>query len=78
MRTTKVIAFSVPPDFEKQITKHAQQEHRTISEYVREAIRRYMAYQQFEDAQKLIAKKIKQRKIKKSDVKDAVAASRSA
>jgi len=50
----------------------------TISAYVREAVRRYMGYQQFEQAQKLIAKKVKQRKIKRCDVKDAVAASRSA
>ncbi len=50
----------------------------TISEYVREAVRRYMDFLQFEQAQKLIAKKVKPRKIKRSDVKDAVAASRSA
>lgn len=34
MRTTKVMAFSVPPDFEDEIQKHAKAEHRTISEYL--------------------------------------------
>ena len=31
MRSTKVIAFSVPPEFEHEIQKHAKAEHRTIS-----------------------------------------------
>ena len=50
MRTTKVIAFSVPPEFELEIQKHAQAEHRTISEYLREAVRKYMSASEFVQA----------------------------
>ena len=48
MRTTKILAFSVPPDFENQILKHAKMEHRTLSEYLREAVRHYMTLRRFE------------------------------
>ena len=72
MRTTKVIAFSVPPEFEKQIVKHAKAEHRTTSEYVREAIRYYMELRQFDKNQKSIAAKARKRGVKKSDVADVV------
>ena len=77
MRTTKVLAFSVPPEFEKQINKHAKAEHRTMSEYIREAIRHYMDYQQFDLTQKKVTTKIKQKGLKKSDVADAVEVLRS-
>jgi hypothetical protein len=45
MRSTKVIAFSVPPQFETHILKNAKKEHRTVSEYIREAIRHYIQSQ---------------------------------
>ena len=48
MRTTKVLAFSVPPELENEIQKHAKAEHRTISEYIREAVRQYMSLREFE------------------------------
>jgi Arc/MetJ-type ribon-helix-helix transcriptional regulator len=42
MRLTKVIAFSVPPEFVDHIRKNAKKEHRTVSEYIRESIRFYI------------------------------------
>jgi hypothetical protein len=43
MRTSKIMTFSVPPAFEGLIYKYAEKEHRTISEFLREAVRRYIA-----------------------------------
>ena len=68
MRTTKVIAFSVPPEFENEIQAHAEAEHRTISEYIREAVRQYMSLRKFELARASIAKTIRKKGIKPRDV----------
>jgi predicted DNA-binding protein len=73
MRTTKVIAFSVPPEFESRIQEHAQLEHRTVSEYIREAVRHYMNLSQFDAAQKSVSRKVKRKGIKPSDVEEAIA-----
>lgn len=43
MRTAKVISLSLPPDMEKEVQKVAKEEHRTISELLREAFRQYLA-----------------------------------
>jgi Arc/MetJ-type ribon-helix-helix transcriptional regulator len=72
MRTTKVIAFSVPPDFENQILKHAKSEHRTVSEYIREAVRHYMTLSRFNATQHSVSTKMKRRGIKRSDVDEAI------
>lgn len=71
MRTTKVMAFSVPPEFETQIQRHAKAEHRTISEYLREAVRQYMSQREFLRTQKSVTKRLKKKGRKPSDV-DAV------
>ena len=71
MRTTKVMAFSVPPELETEIAKHAKAEHRTISEYLREAVRQYMTLREFEQTRKAVAKRLKKKGRKASDV-DAV------
>jgi metal-responsive CopG/Arc/MetJ family transcriptional regulator len=43
MRTAKVISVSLPPDMEKEVQKIAKEEHRTISELLREAFRQYLS-----------------------------------
>ena len=43
MRTAKVISLSLPPDMEREVQKVAKEEHRTISELLREAFRQYLA-----------------------------------
>jgi CopG family transcriptional regulator/antitoxin EndoAI len=73
MRTTKVMAFSVPPDFEDEIQKHAKAEHRTISEYLREAVRQYMELREFEQTRKSVSKRLKKKGRKPSDVDAALA-----
>ncbi|MFZ4404776.1 MAG: hypothetical protein ACOYOK_11800 [Pseudobdellovibrionaceae bacterium] len=72
MRTTKVIAFSVPPEFELEIQKHAKAEDRTISEYLREAVRKYMNISAFERTQKVISKRLKKKGVKPSVVEDVL------
>lgn len=72
MRTTKVIAFSVPPEFENEIQKHARAEHRTISEYLREAVRQYMTLREFEQTRRAVGKRMKRRGLKQSDVESAL------
>jgi hypothetical protein len=66
------MAFSVPPEFEVQILKHAKAEHRTVSEYLREAVRQYMIYQDFESTQKTVSKRLKDKGLKVADVESVV------
>lgn len=68
MRSTKVMAFSVPPEFEDEIQKHAKAEHRTISEYLREAVRQYMDLREFDQTHKAVSKRMKKKGRKPSDV----------
>ena len=72
MRTTKVIAFSVPPEFETEIQQHAEAEHRTISEYIREAVRQYMTLQEFESTRSKVAKRLAKKGLKASDVEHEI------
>lgn len=48
MRTTKVVSITMPPPLFKQAQALAKQENRTMSELVREALRRYQRDQIFE------------------------------
>jgi metal-responsive CopG/Arc/MetJ family transcriptional regulator len=41
MRTTKTLSISLPPAQLKEVEKLAKKEHRTLSELIREALRRY-------------------------------------
>jgi Arc/MetJ-type ribon-helix-helix transcriptional regulator len=41
MRTTKVYSITMPPEMGKQVERLARKENRTMSELVREALRRY-------------------------------------
>ena len=59
MRTTKVLAVSVPPEMENEIQKHAKAEHRTVSEYIREAVRQYMSIREFEATRSGVSKRLK-------------------
>ena len=72
MRTTKVVALSVPQEMEKEIQKHAKAEHRTVSEYLREAVRQYMSIREFETTRTKISKRLKKSKLNASDVESVV------
>jgi CopG family transcriptional regulator/antitoxin EndoAI len=41
LRTTKIISVSLPPEMVEQAEALAKEEHRTMSELIREALRRY-------------------------------------
>ena len=41
-RKSKVITFSLPPQMEEQVRQLMQEERRTMSELIREALRLYM------------------------------------
>ena len=43
MRIAKTVCVTIPPDLLKKAQRIAAREHRTMSELVREALRRYMA-----------------------------------
>ncbi len=41
-RNRKAITFSLPPEMDEQVRQFIQEEDRTMSEFLREAIRLYM------------------------------------
>ena len=47
MKTIKTITISLPIEMGKDIQKMATEEHRTVSEFVREAVRQYKAQRVF-------------------------------
>jgi len=58
MRTTKVYSITMPPDLAKQAERLAKKENRTMSELMREALRRYQRPQVSFDASEYIISKI--------------------
>jgi len=42
LRLSKIISFSIMPDFLREVEKVAKEENRTKSELIREALRRYL------------------------------------
>ncbi len=72
MRTSKIISFSVPPEFEEQILAAAKNEHRTVSEFLREAIRQYLVKKRFDETRLDVSLKLKNQGIQESDVDDII------
>jgi len=48
LRLTKLISFSIMPDFLREVEKVAKEENRTKSELIREALRRYIEDREWE------------------------------
>ena len=46
-RNRKAITFSLPPDMDEQVRQFITEEDRTMSEFLREAIRLYMDEQEW-------------------------------
>ena len=46
-RNRKAITFSLPPEMDEQVRRFIEEEDRTMSEFLREAIRLYMDEQQW-------------------------------
>lgn len=68
MKTAKVISLSLPPDMEKEVQKVAKEEHRTVSELLREAFRQYLANRDLAIVRKEARKIAKKMKLKPEDV----------
>jgi CopG family transcriptional regulator / antitoxin EndoAI len=68
MRTAKVVSISLPPDMEKEVQELAKEEHRTISELFREAMRQYTTRKLLQSARKQGRAQAKKKGIKPSDV----------
>jgi len=48
LRLSKIISFSIMPDFLREVEKVAKEENRTKSELIREALRRYLEDREWE------------------------------
>jgi predicted transcriptional regulator len=55
MRTTKVLSITLPPALFEQAQALAKEENRTMSELMREALRRYQTERYFEKARSRMA-----------------------
>jgi CopG family transcriptional regulator/antitoxin EndoAI len=60
VRTTKTWSISLPPKLEKEAEKAAKEEHRTKSELIREALRRYLEGRQLRKLQAYGAKRARE------------------
>lgn len=67
MKNIKTITISLPIEMGNEIQKMAKEEHRTISELVREAFRQYKAQRVFETLSKKGQKVAKKKKLKPED-----------
>lgn len=76
MRTAKVVSISLPPDMEKEVQKVAKEEHRTISELLREAFRQYLANRDLASIRSEGRKIARRMKIKPDDVAKIVRSGR--
>lgn len=72
MRTAKVISISLPPDMNKELQDVARQEHRTVSELMREALRQYIAMRTLAEARQQGKKVVRRRKLRPADVEEIV------
>lgn len=68
MRTAKILPISLPPDMLDNVTQLAKKEHRTKSELVREALRRYIEDQEWNTIRSYGAARAKARDITEADV----------
>jgi CopG family transcriptional regulator/antitoxin EndoAI len=68
MRTSKILPISLPPEMLDNVTQLAKKEHRTKSELVREALRRYIEDKEWESIRSYGAARAKARGITEADV----------
>lgn len=76
MRTAKVISLSLPPEMEAEVQKIAKEEHRTISELLREAFRQYLTNRDLSAIRKEGRKIAKKMKLNPEDIAKVVRAGR--
>lgn len=68
MRTSKILPISLPPEMLDNVSQLAKKEHRTKSELVREALRRYIEDKEWEAIRSYGAARAKACGITEADV----------
>jgi CopG family transcriptional regulator/antitoxin EndoAI len=68
MRTTKILSVTLPPAMLKEARQLAKRENRTMSELVREALRRYQQEQRWETIRAIGAARTGALGLKEGDV----------
>lgn len=64
MRQTKTWTISLPPQMGREAEQLARKEHRTKSELIREALRSYMASQQWQALQRVASARARQKGVR--------------
>lgn len=75
-RKTAVLTFSVPPEMGKMIDDLAEQENRTRSELIREAIRRYIAEEKWAQIYRYAEQKALEKGITEDQIEEIIDAER--
>lgn len=68
MRNSKVVSITLPPEMASEAERLARQEHRTMSELMREAFRRYKRQREWDEANAYGRAKARQLGITEADV----------
>ncbi len=72
MKKAQTITFSLPPDMGRIVLQLAKAEHRTVSELIREAIRRYSSLNILREVQRQARKVAKRKGIRPQDVEKII------
>ena len=64
----RIISISLPPDMTKEVQEMAQEERRSVSEIIREALRQYSANRVLKDVRKIARKAAKKKGVKPEDI----------
>jgi len=75
-RKTAVLTFSEPPEMGKMIDDLAEQENRTRSELIREAIRRYIAEEKWAQIYRYAEQKALEKGITEDQIEEIIDAER--
>ncbi len=67
MSSLKTITISLPVEMGKEIEKVAKEEHRTVSELIRETFRQYQSLRNLKDLSREGKKAVKRRKLAAKD-----------
>jgi CopG family transcriptional regulator / antitoxin EndoAI len=76
MQSAKIISISLPPEMNKEIQAVAKEEHRSMSELFREAMRQYMRNRVLSQSRRHGSRAAGRKKIKPSDIPAIIASGR--
>ena len=67
LRQYQTISFSALPEFRQELVELAREEGMTLSEFIREALRRQMELKKFKHAQALFSERARQEGLRNED-----------